>query len=205
VSLIWLVLDQATKALAVEGLAGGRVVDVWALDLNLVRNPGGAFSLPGFPGMFILVTVVVLAIIVRALPRTDRLGLVVAYGLISGGALGNLTDRLLRFPGFPDGSVVDFLDLGWWPVFNVADVGIVCGAAAIVALVAMAEREDRAFARAAAHQPSVRPETTVPRGPVTGPDKAAGGSGRSASADGEIPAAGREEGPARGTASSAGR
>ena len=53
----------------------------------------------------------------------------VALGMIVGGASGNVADRLLRGDsGFLQGSVVDFIDLQWWPVFNVADIGVVCGA-----------------------------------------------------------------------------
>ncbi len=133
VATLWMLLDQATKALAVEALATRRVHLSW-LDLRLVRNPGGAFGLPGVPGLFVAVTVVVLVLVARALPRTERLSLAVAYGLLTGGALGNGLDRVLRAPGFPSGHVVDFIDLRWWPVFNVADIGIVTGAVLVAVL-----------------------------------------------------------------------
>ncbi|CAN5138187.1 signal peptidase II [soil metagenome] len=139
VAAFWVVLDQATKVLAVETLADGTVHLSW-LDLRLVRNPGGAFSLPGLPGLFVVVTVVVLVLVVRALPRTDRLSLAAAYGLLTGGALGNGLDRVLRAPGFPSGHVVDFIDLRWWPVFNVADIGIVTGAALVAVLLSSSDR-----------------------------------------------------------------
>jgi signal peptidase II len=137
---IWLVLDQATKLLAVAALSQ-RSVDLGVLDLRLVRNPGGAFGIPGFPGLFILVTVVVLTLVARALPRTDRLSQAAAFGLLTGGALGNVVDRITRAPGFPSGHVVDFIDLRWWPVFNLADVGIVVGAASLFVLLQAAERD----------------------------------------------------------------
>jgi signal peptidase II len=146
---IWLLLDQATKLLAVA-LLSERIVDLGVLDLRLVRNPGGAFGLPGFPGLFILVTVIVVTLVARALARTERLSLAVAYGLLTGGALGNVVDRIVRAPGFPSGHVVDFVDLRWWPVFNLADVGIVVGAAALFALLQAAERPDRPAREAAA-------------------------------------------------------
>lgn len=164
VALIWVLLDQATKILAVRGLeATGRVIDLGVIDLNVIRNPGGAFGIPGFPALFVIVTAVVLTLVARALRRTDRLTLAFAYGLVSGGAVGNLVDRLVRSPGFPSGSVVDFLDLGWWPVFNLADVGIVTGASAIVVVMSAVDREERAAERERAARRSVRPETSAPR------------------------------------------
>ncbi len=132
VASLWLLLDQATKVLAIALLEDpGRVTDLGVMDLRVIRNPGGAFGFPGFPGLFLAVTVVVLVLVVRALPKTDGLGLAAAYGLVCGGAVGNVADRLFRDPGFPAGHVVDFFDLRWWPVFNVADAGIVVGALAL--------------------------------------------------------------------------
>ncbi|WP_165491686.1 signal peptidase II [Egibacter rhizosphaerae] len=185
---IWLLLDQATKVLAVWYLSDGPIELGGEFSLVLVRNPNAAFGIPGFPGMFLLVTVVVLAIIARLLTRTDRLSLALAYGLVAGGAAGNALDRLARDPDFPpqpapgmpgrlegaeileflsayvpEGAVVDFLSVGWWPVFNVADVGITVGAACIVVLMILVDREEqRAEAERAGHD-SVRPETTTPR------------------------------------------
>lgn len=165
VAAMWLVLDQATKVLAVEGLpetaVGGQL---GPFDLRLVRNPGGAFGIPGFPALFLIVTVLVIVLVVRALPRTDRLSLAAAYGLVSGGALGNVIDRLARRgdEGFGSGHVVDFLDLGWWPVFNLADVGIVVGAVAIAVLLTIVDREERAAEAERAQHRSVRPESAAP-------------------------------------------
>lgn len=162
VAAIWLLLDQATKVLAVELLPATGVVgtSVGPFDLRIVRNPGGAFGIPAFPWLFLIVTLLVIVLVVRALPRTDRLSLAAVYGLVSGGALGNVTDRLVRPPGFPSGHVVDFIDLGWWPVFNVADVGIVVGAVGIAVLLTIVDREERAAAQARATHQSVRPEST---------------------------------------------
>ena len=150
VAAAWLALDQVTKALAVALLeVPGRVVDLGLMDLRVIRNPGGAFGVPGFPGMFVAVSVVVLTLVVRALPGTERLSQAAAYGLVTGGALGNLVDRLVRAPGFPSGAVVDFFDLRWWPVFNGADIGIVTGALAIAVLLTLEDRREReAAARA---------------------------------------------------------
>jgi signal peptidase II len=160
---IWVLLDQATKVLAVELLSGRGVVDAgvggW-LEWNLVRNPNAAFGIPGFPGMFILVTLVVLVLIARTLPRTDRLALGFAYGLVAGGAIGNALDRVFRPPGFPDGAVVDFIKVGWWPTFNVADSGIVTGAVLIVVLLLLVDREERQREQARRGHRSVRPPFT---------------------------------------------
>lgn len=162
VALAVLVLDQATKAIAVAELSD-RVVDLGFMDLRLVRNPNAAFDIPGFPGMFLLVAVVVVVMIVRSLPATDRLSLAVGYGLLTGGAVGNGVDRVARFPGIPTGHVVDFFDLRWFPVFNIADSAIVTGAIFLGLLLVWAEREDRRAEAAAAGRRSVRPETGSPR------------------------------------------
>ncbi len=161
VAVAVVVCDQATKAIAVSELSG-RVVDLGVMDLRLVRNPNAAFDIPGFPGMFLIVAVVVVTMIVRTLPTTDRLTLVAGYGLLTGGAIGNGIDRLARFPGFPSGHVVDFFDLRWFPVFNVADSAIVCGAVLLALLLVVAEREERRQA-AMPRRRSVRPGTGSPR------------------------------------------
>lgn len=155
-----LVVDQATKALAVFEL-DDRIIDLGFFDLRLIRNPNAAFDLPGFPGMFLLVAVVVVTMIVRTLPSTDRLSVAAGFGLLTGGALGNAIDRIFRYPGFPTGHVVDFFDLRWFPVFNVADSAIVCGATLLALLMVRAEREERAAS--GEPRPSVRPGTGTPR------------------------------------------
>jgi signal peptidase II len=167
VAVIWLLLDQATKVLAVETLQGRGVVDAGLggiLEWELVRNTNAAFNIPGFTGMFVIVSIVVVLVVSRALPRTERLSLAFAYGLVTGGALGNLVDRLFREPGFPDGGVVDFIKIGWWPKFNLADSGIVVGALLIVILMFLVDREERARERSGAGRESVRPDATGPRG-----------------------------------------
>lgn len=157
-----LLLDQATKVLAVWHLSD-QAVALGPLALRLLRNPNAAFGLPGFPGMFLLVTVLVLALVARQLPHTDRLWLACAYGLVLGGALGNGVDRVLRDPGFPQGAVIDFLDLGWFPTFNVADSAITVGAVLVIALLLWDDREQAAEDAARQDHRSVRPETPPPR------------------------------------------
>ena len=163
VTLLWIVLDQATKVLAVEQLESlNRQVNLGFMLLRPLRNLNGAFGFPAFPGLFVVVAAIVLAFVIKALPQTEKVSLAVAYGLICGGALGNVVDRIFRAPGFPNGGVVDFFDLRWWPVFNIADVGIVVGAFLIVILMIKAEREDRVAAEQERRQ-SVRPDTATPR------------------------------------------
>jgi signal peptidase II len=166
-ALIWFVLDQATKVLAVATLQDRGIVDAGLggiVEWELIRNTNAAFGIPGFTGMFVVVSTVVLLVVARALPRTDRLALAFSYGLVAGGAVGNLADRLFRVPGFPDGGVVDFIRIGWWPKFNLADMGIVVGATAIVLLMFLVDRDERAQEHARTASASVRPETTGPRG-----------------------------------------
>lgn len=158
----WLVLDQATKVLAVAELST-RTISLGFMDLNLVRNPNAAFGIPGFTGMFVLVTIVVVVLIARAIPRSDRLSVAFAYGLITGGALGNGLDRVFRAPGFPGGHVVDMFDLGWFPVFNIADTGITVGTTLLVVLLLRADREERLAEAARAGHTSVRPGDGSPR------------------------------------------
>lgn len=123
-------LDRLTKVLAEEHLAGRPPVEVISgvFRLRFTTNPGGAFGLfGGLTWLFVVISVLVIAVVVwasRDLPaRTPAVGL----GLVLAGAVGNLTDRLIRGPGF-SGEVVDFLDFHVWPVFNVADGAIVLGA-----------------------------------------------------------------------------
>jgi signal peptidase II len=132
-----LATDLLTKILAVAYIEPGR--PVWLIgdivSLRLVRNPGAAFSMA--TGMTWLLTLVAVGVVIGVvrIGRTLRspwwaLGL----GLVLGGALGNLVDRFFRAPGVMQGHVVDFVSVGWWPVFNVADSGIVCGAILLVVL-----------------------------------------------------------------------
>ena len=134
-------LDQATKELALATLADGPIPLPGPMSFDLAFNDGGAFGLRAPWWFFLIVTVIVLAVIVRALARTQRLTLVAAYGLVGAGALGNVVDRLTRPPGFPRGRVVDFIASTFWPTFNVADIGISIGC--VLLLVAAFGEEDR--------------------------------------------------------------
>lgn len=126
--LLVAVIDQASKAWAVAALSGGRRIPLIgrALDLELVNNPGSAFGL--FTGLTIVVFAVSAAILVFVTAWAWRLGTHgVAFGLVIGGGFGNIIDRLIRPPSVGRGHVVDFIDLSFWPTFNLADAAIVTG------------------------------------------------------------------------------
>ncbi len=130
-------LDLLGKTLAVAYLSGGgqvRLLD-GLLVLRLVRNPGAAFGLgTGVTMVFTLVAVAVVVVILRTARRLRSRAWAVALGLLLGGALGNLTDRVFRSPGPLRGHVVDYLELPRWPVFNLADSAIVTAALLMVLL-----------------------------------------------------------------------
>jgi len=124
-----LLLDQLSKAL-VEHTLSGRPVRVipGVLSLTYTTNSGGAFGFgESAPWLFAGATIVVSAVIVVASTRPMRPWIAVSLGLILGGALGNLADRLANGPGV-SGRVTDFIDLQIWPIFNLADTAIVIGA-----------------------------------------------------------------------------
>jgi signal peptidase II len=125
-----LALDQLTKQLVVSNLAGRPPVDVIGnfVQLRYTTNSGGAFSLlTGAPLFFGIMAIVIVGGIIYASRRTRPLSMLVVLGLILGGALGNLTDRLFRDEGLLRGEVVDFVKVGIWPVFNLADSCVVVG------------------------------------------------------------------------------
>ncbi|MBF6239583.1 signal peptidase II [Nocardia otitidiscaviarum] len=137
IAAVLLGLDLLTKVVAVATLTPGEPVYLigdW-LRFSLVRNPGAAFSMA--TSMTWLLTLVAAAVVIGVIRigRTLRsLWWAIGLGMVLGGALGNLIDRLFRAPGPLQGHVVDYLAVGWWPVFNVADSAIVCGAILLVVL-----------------------------------------------------------------------
>jgi signal peptidase II len=146
-------IDQLTKALVVSNLGEGesRHVIGGVLSWTLQRNPGSAFGLfRHFPVVFtVLAALIALAIVVRGPRARDRLT-AVALGLVLGGAVGNLVDRIARPPGVFRGRVIDFIDFHWWPVFNLADSAVVIGAALLLIASYRSERREKARERAAA-------------------------------------------------------
>jgi signal peptidase II len=131
--------DQATKAWALATLDSGAPVNVVGdfIRLNLIRNAGAAFSI-GNDATWVLTLIAfgVLVFIIRTARRLGSRGWALALGLLLGGSLGNLTDRMTREPGPGRGHVVDFIDYFGLFIGNVADVAIV-GAAVAIGLLAM--------------------------------------------------------------------
>ncbi len=134
-AVVVLAADQLTKWWALEALDDGHIIDiVWTLRLRLVFNTGAAFGrFQGLgPLLGIIAVAVAIAILLNRRLAQDRLAAVGA-GCVAGGALGNVADRLFRSSdGFLNGAVVDFIDVQWWPVWNVADMGVVLGGTALV-------------------------------------------------------------------------
>jgi signal peptidase II len=133
------VVDQATKTLALESLADGPIdVIDGILTLRLTYNPGGAFGvLQGVPNFFLIASVVIVVFILYWTRTVQSAVWAIPLGLVLGGGLGNLFDRVFRDT---DGRVVDFVDLHVWPVFNVADSAITIGVAALLIMSFRAER-----------------------------------------------------------------
>jgi signal peptidase II len=153
------VLDQASKSLVLAGLTPGRTVVLFTtprlggslpgipVGLQLVFNPGGAWGLPAPHWVFLVVTVVVVAVVLRSLPQVPTVLQAVSYGMLLAGALGNAIDRVLRAGdstiAFGGGYVVDWVAWGTFPRFNVADASISVG---FVLLVIALLRDDRVAA-----------------------------------------------------------
>jgi signal peptidase II len=136
-------VDQIAKAImvaTVEGRAPVVIVDGW-LQLRVLRNFGAAFSTgTDLPWVFTLFAIVVIAIVVRLSRRSVSTPWAVVLALLLGGAVGNLIDRVLRsrmdgsHPGLGFGGVVDFVDVPWFAVFNVADASLTVAACAVAVL-----------------------------------------------------------------------
>jgi signal peptidase II len=139
------VLDQLTKWWAVRDLSGApRWLVGDDVGFALVRNTGSAFSLfQAFTPLLAIVALGVAVILVRTVRRTRDTLLVIGLSLVLGGALGNLFDRFFRAPGFLEGAVVDFVHVGRFPTFNVADSAITVGAVLIVVWAIRADLHER--------------------------------------------------------------
>lgn len=135
-AVVW-VLDIITKVAAVHLLTPGQPVSIIGdtVTWTLVRNSGAAFSMAtGYTWVLTLVATGVVIGIIWMGRRLVSPWWALGLGMILGGALGNLVDRFFRSPGPLRGHVVDFLSIGWWPVFNVADPAVVGGAILLVVL-----------------------------------------------------------------------
>ncbi len=126
-----LLADQLVKWWVVRTLPGDPIVLIEGfLQLRYVTNFGAAFSLlDGFGSIVALAAIAAAVFIFLVARRVERTGEAVALGLVMGGALGNLTDRIFRGDGLLDGGVVDFVDFSFFPAFNIADASITIGAA----------------------------------------------------------------------------
>jgi signal peptidase II len=124
VAVVVVAVDQTTKTWAVDRLSRGPIHVVWKLDLQLTYNSGAAFSFAqGWGPVLGAVAVIAVLVMLGAVRRVQSTPIAVALGLVVGGALGNLSDRVLRHHG----AVIDFIALHFWPTFNVADSCIVVG------------------------------------------------------------------------------
>ncbi len=117
------ILDQIMKA-----LVGSVNWDFGFLKIHLIKNTGAGFGiLQGRTGWLAVISLIVAVLMIYFYKEVGESKLEqVSYAMFFGGVVGNLIDRVLR------GFVIDFIDLGWWPVFNVADIAIVIGAIGLV-------------------------------------------------------------------------
>lgn len=132
-----LVLDQGSKVWALLALTPGEPVTLVGsmIRLNLIRNPGAAFSIgTGSTWLLTAVSLGILLWVVVAARRVGNMPWAVALGLLLGGAVGNLVDRGFRAPGPGRGHVVDFIDYFGLFIGNIADIAIVMGAGIIMVL-----------------------------------------------------------------------
>ena len=140
VALLVLALDIISKTIVVATLSDRAPVRLLGglLTLREARNPGAAFSIGGTSTtiLFTAIAVGVVIFIVRTSRRIYSLPWAIALGLLLGGAMGNLTDRIFRSPAPFRGWVVDWIQVPHWPVFNLADSAICCGGALMVLLAA---------------------------------------------------------------------
>jgi signal peptidase II len=137
VAMVAYLLDLGTKMLVVARLEHHEPIQVlgdW-LRFVAVRNPGAAFGMgEAFTVIFTCIAATVIVVIIRLARKLYSLPWAIALGLLLGGALGNLTDRIFRSPGVFEGAVVDFIAPAHFAVFNLADSAIVCGGFLIVIL-----------------------------------------------------------------------
>lgn len=133
--VVTVALDQATKAWAESALGGGDVIEVLpTLEFDLTYNSGFSFGTGSDFGPWIGGLVFFMAgFLIHQIRVSETIGRARILSIILGGALGNLIDRLFRGDdGFLSGEVIDFIDVTWYAVFNVADIFVVCGCLAFV-------------------------------------------------------------------------
>jgi signal peptidase II len=133
IATLVVVVDQLTKAWALSTLDDRDIDLIWGLRFHLTRNSGMAFSRgEGLGPVIGVVALIVVAALLVSMRRQTSAVSSAAVGLVIGGAAGNVVDRLFRSPGWLRGEVIDFIDPGWWPIFNVADMAISVGGLLLV-------------------------------------------------------------------------
>ena len=133
VACVVVVVDQLTKWWAESVLDDRDIHVLWTLQLNLSYNTGMAFGRGRGMGPIIgVLAMVIIVVMLLSLRRGASRLLEVSMGMVIGGAVGNLIDRLFRDPAWLRGGVVDFIDFQWFPIFNVADMGITIGGALLL-------------------------------------------------------------------------
>lgn len=138
--------DQITKQIALDRFREPVDAISNVLTFRLTYNSGGAFGLmQGLPGLFLVATIVAAVVILVWARHVDHPGWIVPLGLVLGGGLGNVYDRVFRDTG---GRVVDWIDFQVWPVFNLADSFIVTGVILILILGSRSEKEKDAEVQA---------------------------------------------------------
>lgn len=138
-----LVVDQLTKWWALNVLDDGPISIIGDfLVLRLVRNPGAAFnSLQGSGVLIAVLAIAIVLVLVRVSGSAEHRHEAVVFGLILGGAAGNLVDRIFRADGFLNGEVVDWVDLWLIPTFNVADASLTVGAAIAILVTVLPKQQ----------------------------------------------------------------
>jgi signal peptidase II len=142
IAVVTYLLDQLSKWWAISALSDEEPWNLIGsfLRLDLIRNPGAAFSIgTGNTWVLTIIAVVVLVVVIRVSRRLGSSGWAWALGLLLGGALGNLTDRIIREPGLGRGHVIDFLNYNGWFIGNIADIAIV-SAAVLIGVLALTGR-----------------------------------------------------------------
>jgi signal peptidase II len=167
-----LALDVITKAIVVATLPDRPPIELLdgLLTLRVLRNSGAAFNIGN--GMTIVFTVIATGVVVAILRYARKLRSLpwaITLGLLLGGALGNLADRLLRSPGVFRGHVVDWIELPHWPVFNLADASIVCGGVLAVLLASRGLQVDGTVQRDDPPEPSQGSATASEPEPAPAP------------------------------------
>jgi signal peptidase II len=156
IAAIVVLLDQLTKHWAVNALADNHVIEVfWTLQFNLAFNSGMAFGRgTGFGPVIAVVATGVLVWLLTSLRSEGSKLSAFGMGCVIGGAAGNLIDRFFRDDAWLQGSVVDFIDFQWFPIFNIADIAVNVGAAALILNAVLVARRAPAEATEPAGDPS---------------------------------------------------